>query len=261
MKQRLDVYLVAKGLVQSRERAKELIENGQVLVCGKPAKKAGQPINETDEIQIQGEQNPYVSRGGLKLKKAIDCFGLNLTGKTAMDIGASTGGFTQCMLEHGAKKVYAIDVGTGQLHPSLAENPRVINLEQTNIRFLTPEQAEKADFISIDVSFISLTLVLPAAKAFLKPGGCIVALIKPQFEAGKAKVGKKGVVKDKKTHLAVVREIWDFAKNIGLYPAALDFSPVRGPEGNIEYLVLLSDAPCDNPISPEQVVESSHQSL
>lgn len=262
MKQRLDVYLVSNGLTKSRERAKELIDRAQVLVNGAPAKKAGQNILDTDKIEITGEQNPYVSRGGLKLEKAILTFSLSLSGKTAMDIGASTGGFTDCMLKNGVLKVYAVDVGSGQLDPILLSDSRVINLEKTNIRYLPQESAEKVDFISIDVSFISLMQVLPAAKAFLKAGGEIAALIKPQFEAGKKALNKKGVVKDKKVHLEVVKTILSFAESVGLYAKGLTYSPVRGPEGNIEYLALFSENAQDkNSINAEAIVNESHSVL
>lgn len=262
MKQRLDVYLVSNGLTKSRERAKELIDRAQVLVNGAPAKKAGQNILDTDKIEITGEQNPYVSRGGLKLEKAILTFSLSLSGKTAMDIGASTGGFTDCMLKNGVLKVYAVDVGSGQLDPILLSDSRVINLEKTNIRYLPQESAEKVDFISIDVSFISLMQVLPAAKAFLKAGGEIAALIKPQFEAGKKALNKKGVVKDKKVHLEVVKTILSFAESVGLYAKGLTYSPVRGPEGNIEYLAIFSENAQDKSnINAEAVVNESHSVL
>lgn len=262
MKQRLDVYLVSNGLTKSRERAKELIDRAQVLVNGAPAKKAGQNILDTDKIEITGEQNPYVSRGGLKLENAILTFSLSLSGKTAMDIGASTGGFTDCMLKNGVLKVYAVDVGSGQLDPILLSDSRVINLEKTNIRYLPQESAEKVDFISIDVSFISLIQVLPAAKAFLKAGGEIAALIKPQFEAGKKALNKKGVVKDKKVHLEVVKSVLSFAESVGLYAKGLTYSPVRGPEGNIEYLALFSENAQDkNSINAEAVVNESHSVL
>ena len=262
MKQRLDVYLVSNGLTKSRERAKELIDRAQVLVNGTPAKKAGQNILDTDKIEITGEQNPYVSRGGLKLEKAISSFSLSLSGKTAMDIGASTGGFTDCMLKNGVLKVYAVDVGSGQLDPILLSDSRVINLEKTNIRYLPQESAEKVDFISIDVSFISLIHVLPAAKAFLNAGGEIAALIKPQFEAGKKALNKKGVVKDKKVHLEVVKSVLSFAESVGLYAKGLTYSPVRGPEGNIEYLALFSENAQDKSnINAEAVVNESHSVL
>ncbi|MBR3943299.1 MAG: TlyA family RNA methyltransferase [Clostridia bacterium] len=261
MKQRLDVLLCEKGYAQSRERAKELIENGQVLVCGKTAKKAGQSVEDTVQIEITGEQNPYVSRGGLKLDKAIQAFGLILSDAVAMDIGASTGGFTQCMLKNGAKKVYAVDVGTDQLHQSLKEDVRVINMEKTNIRNLPLTEIEPLDFISVDVSFISLKLVLPKVAEFLKPMGKAVLLIKPQFEAGKQHLNKKGVVKDKKVHLSVVQEIVGFAEQLSLAPLRLDFSPIRGPEGNIEYLLLVQKDGTAASVDAEQTVLKSHEIL
>ena len=262
MKIRLDIYMVENGITSSRERAKELISKGGVSVNGVPAKKAGQAVSETDTITLSIEEIPYVSRGGLKLEKAISEFSLELTNKTAMDIGASTGGFTDCMLKCGAVKVYAVDVGTDQLHESLKTDSRVINLEKTNIRTLPESKAECVDFISIDVSFISLSLVLPHALRFLKENGQIVALIKPQFEAGKAALNKKGVVKDEKIHLSVIKSVIEFAENIGLFVSGLTYSPVRGPEGNIEYLVFLTKKASDNEyISPEQIVKESHQTL
>lgn len=261
MKQRLDVLLCEKGFVQSRERAKALIENGQVLVSGKPAKKAGQSVEETVQIEITGEQNPYVSRGGLKLDKAIKVFGITLSGAVAMDIGASTGGFTQCMLINGATKVYAVDVGTDQLHESLKEDARVINMEKTNIRNLALSDVELLDFISVDVSFISLKLVLPKVAEFLKADGKAIVLIKPQFEAGKQHLNKKGVVKDKKVHLSVVRETAEFAKSLGLGILGLDFSPIRGPEGNIEYLLYVHKNDQSAAFDCEMVVAQSHENL
>lgn len=261
MKIRLDIYLTDSGLASSRTRAKELIESGIVLVNDLPAKKSGQQVEDTDKIELSGRQNPYVSRGGLKLEKAVSVFNLDLDKKTAMDIGASTGGFTHCMLLNGAERVYAVDVGTDQLHESLREDERVINLEKTNIRTLSCDIVPPVDFISIDVSFISLLQVLPTAKNFLKEDGKIVALIKPQFEAGKANLNKKGVVKDKKVHLKVINEILEFSEQIGLFPQKLDFSPVKGPEGNIEYLVLLAKQKTDNDIDASKVVNESHISL
>lgn len=258
MKSRLDIRMTELNLVSSRMRAKELIDEGNVLVNGTPAKKAGQQVDETDKIELTKEQCPYVSRGGLKLEKAIDVFGLDLKGMTCMDIGASTGGFTHVMLLNGAEKVYAVDVGSDQLHPSLKENKRVFNLEKTNIRTLSHDLVPKVDFISIDVSFISLSLVLPNAKSFLKDDGMMVALIKPQFEAGKSALNKKGVVKDIKIHAKVIEEIIAFAKQTDLYPKALDFSPIKGPEGNIEYLVLLTKTETQSEIDIEKVVKNSH---
>ena len=262
MKERLDIYMVKNGLTASRERAKELISKDGVLVNGVPAKKAGQQVLETDEIKLCIEEIPYVSRGGLKLEKAIYEFSLELSGKTAMDIGASTGGFTDCMLKCGMAKVYAVDVGTDQLHESLKCDSRVINLEKTNIRTLPDSEAESVDFISIDVSFISLSLVLPHALRFLKKNGQIVALIKPQFEAGKSALNKKGVVKDKKVHLSVIKSVIEFSENLNLFVSGLTYSPVRGPEGNIEYLIFLTKEKTDSPlVLPEQIVNDSHQTL
>ncbi|MBQ2966676.1 MAG: TlyA family RNA methyltransferase [Clostridia bacterium] len=261
MKQRLDVLLVSLGLCQSRERAKTLIENGQVLLNGNSAKKSGQSVDETVKIEIVGTQNPYVSRGGLKLEKAIDAFKLTLKDKVAMDIGASTGGFTHCMLKNGAKKVYAVDVGKDQLHESLRADERVLNMEKTNIRNLEADKIEPLDFISVDVSFISLKLVLPKVYEFLKPKGLAVLLIKPQFEAGKQHLNKKGVVKDKKVHLTVVREVTAFASQLGLGVLNLSFSPIRGPEGNIEYLLLVQKDAESVGLDLEKVVLNSHEAL
>lgn len=258
MKARLDIRMTELNLVSSRMRAKELIDVGCVLVNGMLAKKAGQQVDETDKIELTKDECPFVSRGGLKLEKAIDVFDLDLKGKTCMDIGASTGGFTHVMLLNGAEKVYAVDVGKDQLHPSLKEDARVINLEKTNIRTLSEDLVPMVDFISIDVSFISLSLVLPCAKSFLKEDGMMVALIKPQFEAGKSALNKKGVVKDIKVHKKVIDEIMNFAKQTGLCPNALDFSPIKGPEGNIEYLLLLTKTECDRKIDTEKVVKDSH---
>ena len=261
MKERLDVYLVKNGIIKSRERAKELITKGGVCVNGSVAKKSGQQVDEADKIEInESLQNPYVSRGGLKMEKAISSFELCLDGMTAIDIGASCGGFTDCMLKNGAKKVYAVDVGYGQLDETLKNDSRVLNLEQTDIRSISVDDLEEVDFISIDVSFISLTKVLPQAKAFLKKDGKIAALIKPQFEAGKSNLNKKGVVKDKKVHITVIQSVTDFAKSIGFSISGLDFSPVRGPEGNIEYLLLLSFGQ-QQEINIKEVVEASHRAL
>lgn len=236
-KKRLDLLLTELGLVPSREKAKALIMAGDVLVNGDRADKAGELYPETVPIQIIGNQLRYVSRGGLKLEKAMQSFGLSLDGCVCMDIGASTGGFTDCMLQNGACKVFSIDVGYGQLAWSLRTDERVVNLERTNVRYLTAEQVpEPIDFASIDVSFISLTLVLPVLHNFLKDGGEVVCLVKPQFEAGKGKVGKKGVVREPEIHLEVLKKILDFCNENGFYVKDIEFSPVKGPEGNIEYL-------------------------
>ena len=239
-KERLDILLVEKGLAGSRERAKRMIMAGEVLVDGQKVDKAGTTVKREAEIRLLGNDIPYVSRGGLKLAKAMETFGLSLVGKTAADIGASTGGFTDCMLQNGAVKVYAIDVGYGQLAWKLRTDERVVNMERTNIRNVTVEMLEgPIDFASIDVAFISLAKVLPVAYELLKDEGEIAALIKPQFEAGKEKVGKKGVVRDPAVHLEVVENIVAFSRELGFAVRGLTFSPVKGPEGNIEYLVWL----------------------
>lgn len=261
---RLDVFLTEQGLAPSREKAKAYIMAGIVYVNNQKSDKAGAIISDEDTVEIRGKKMPYVSRGGLKLEKAVSSFNLDLSGKICMDAGASTGGFTDCMLKNGATKVYSVDVGYGQLAWELRTDERVVNLERTNIRYITEEQVpEKVSFISADLSFISLKLVLPVLKNFLEDNGQIVCLIKPQFEAGREKVGKKGVVRDKSVHEEVISEIYNFAKSIGLYPNGLDFSPVRGPEGNIEYLILLSfsdEILLQEDIVPE-VVNKSHLEL
>lgn len=240
-KERLDVLLVQKGFFETREKARKNIMAGLVFVDGVRVDKAGEKVDVDSNIEIKGNAIPYVSRGGLKLEKALISFNINLKDKVTIDVGASTGGFTDCMLKNGAKKVYAIDVGYGQLAWELRNDPRVVVMERTNIRFVKPDDlAELADFASIDVSFISLKLVLPVVKNLLKNQGEIVALIKPQFEAGREKVGKKGVVRDPDVHREVIKEIIDFAKSIDLKINGLQFSPIKGPEGNIEYLLFLS---------------------
>lgn len=239
-KERLDALLVRRNLVQSRERAKTTIMAGLVLVDGQKIDKAGTMVKPEAEIRVLGDTLPYVSRGGLKLEKAIKEFGVSLQGKVAADIGASTGGFTDCMLQNGAVKVFAIDVGYGQLAWSLRTDERVVNMERTNVRNVTPEQmGQPIDLASIDVAFISLEKVLPAVKAMLQPEGEIVALIKPQFEAGREKVGKKGVVRDAGVHEEVICRVVSQAREMALTPKALTYSPVKGPEGNIEYLIWL----------------------
>lgn len=243
-KERLDVLIYRKGLSTSREKASSQIMSGIVYINGVKVDKPGTKVSVDAEIEIRGTAMPYVSRGGLKLEKALREFSLELKDKVALDIGASTGGFTDCMLQNGAKKVFSIDVGYGQLAWSLRTDSRVVCMERTNIRYVTPDAlGEMADFASIDVSFISLTKVLPAAKQLLKPEGEIVCLIKPQFEAGRDKVGKKGVVRDKAVHIEVIERIIAFAENeTNLTVLGLSFSPIKGPEGNIEYLLYLS---CD----------------
>ena len=237
-KSRLDVLVTAAGLADSREQAKRLIMAGKILAAGQKVEKAGTMIDETAEITLAGEVMPFVSRGGFKLQKAIETFSLDLSGKNALDIGASTGGFTDCMLQHGAAHVVAVDVGYGQLAWKLRTDDRVTNLERKNIRFLRSDDVPYiADFASVDVAFISLTKVLPTVCELLTDDGELVALIKPQFEAGKEFVGKKGVVRDAATHEAVIIRILDFVATIGLYSAGLTFSPIKGPNGNIEFLL------------------------
>ena len=278
MKERLDAAVVARGLVSGRDRAKGIIMAGQVYVDGQKADKPGQQVDETSKIEIRGETLAYVSRGGLKLEKAMETFGLSLTGMVCADIGASTGGFTDCMLQNGASKVYAVDVGTNQLAWKLRTDPRVVCMEKTNIRYLLPEQIEeKPEFASIDVAFISLTKVLLPVKNLLAPGGQVAALIKPQFEAGREKVGKKGVVREKSTHLEVIEKVLSYAVSLGLDVLHLEFSPIKGPEGNIEYLAHLEKterpwseegasweeirARIPAEIDPSALVDAAHETL
>ena len=241
MKERLDVLLVKKGLAESREKAKAIIMSGIVYVDNNKADKAGQTFNEDALIEVRGNTLRYVSRGGLKLEKAMNCFGVTLEGKIAMDVGASTGGFTDCMLQNGAVKVYSVDVGHGQLAWKLRNDERVVCMEKTNIRYVTPDDvADKIDFASIDVSFISLKKVLPAVYDLLTDVGEVVCLIKPQFEAGREKVGKKGVVREQSVHVEVVDMIVSFAREMGFVTLDLSYSPIKGPEGNIEYLLYIT---------------------
>lgn len=241
MTERLDVELVNRGLVESREKGRALIMAGAVFVDGQKAFKAGDKVKDGMSIEIRGAKLPYVSRGGLKLEKSLTVFPVSLENAVCMDIGASTGGFTDCMLLNGARKVYAVDVGYGQLAWKLRNDRRVVNLERTNIRYLDFNLIDDTvDFISADVSFISLRLVLPVAFDLLKEGGEMIALIKPQFEAGRGQVGKKGVVRDIEVHRDVVKKITDFAFEIGFSVKGLDFSPIKGPEGNIEFLMYIS---------------------
>ena len=267
MKERLDVLLVKRGLAPSREKAKAIIMSGIVFVDNEREDKAGTTFDEKVNIEVRGKTLKYVSRGGLKLEKAMDVFGVKIEGKTCMDVGASTGGFTDCMLQNGAVKVYSVDVGHGQLAWKLVQDDRVICMDRTNIRYVTPDQIDDVlDFASIDVSFISLTKVLLPVKNLLKENGQIVCLIKPQFEAGRENVGKKGVVRDKKVHVQVIEKVIEYAMSIGFKILNLDYSPVKGPEGNIEYLIYLEkrpedEAPAHEPVDVRQVVEQSHASL
>ena len=240
MKERLDVLLVKRNLAESREKAKAIIMSGSVFVDGEREDKAGSSFPEDVQIEVKGHTLPYVSRGGLKLEKALENFDVTVEGKVCTDVGSSTGGFTDCMLQNGAVKVFAIDVGRGQLDWKLRQDERVVCMEKTNIRYVTPEDiGEPVDFSSIDVSFISLTKVLEPIHNYLTPEGEIVALIKPQFEAGREKVGKKGVVRERSTHHEVIEKVASYAHSIGFEILNIDFSPIKGPEGNIEYLIHL----------------------
>ena len=263
MKDRLDVLLVKRGLAESREKAKAVIMSGIVYVDGQKEDKAGQTFADTANIEVRGSTLKYVSRGGLKLEKAMECFDVSVKDKVCMDIGASSGGFTDCMLQNGAKKVYAVDVGHGQLAWKLRNDTRVVVMEKTNIRYVKPEDiGESIDFASIDVSFISLSKVLPSAYNLLGERGEIVALIKPQFEAGREKVGKKGVVREKSTHIEVIQNCFAYAKENGFFVRELEFSPVKGPEGNIEYLYhLVKSGDVDSDIDIEAVVNTAHEKL
>lgn len=240
MKERLDVLLIERGFFESREKAKAVIMAGEVFVNGQREDKAGSKFAKDADIEVKGKLLKYVSRGGLKLEKAVEVYGIDLVDKVCIDIGSSTGGFTDCMLQHGAVLVYAIDVGTNQLAWKLREDPRVVSMEKTNIRYVTEEQLpKKADFSSVDVSFISLTKVLPSAICLLKEGAEMVCLIKPQFEAGREKVGKKGVVRDFAVHREVIEMVVNFSVELNFLIKGLTFSPVKGPEGNIEYLLYM----------------------
>ena len=265
MKERLDVLLVSRGLAPSREKAKTMIMEGNVFVNGNREDKAGAQFADDCRIEVRGNTLKYVSRGGLKLEKALIKFNLDLNDKVCMDIGASTGGFTDCMLQNGAAKVYAVDVGYGQFAWKLRTDERVVCMEKTNIRYVTPEMiGDKLDFASVDVSFISLTKVLLPARALLKDGGRMVCLIKPQFEAGREKVGKKGVVRDKAVHEEVIARVLEFAAANGFFVHALEYSPIKGPEGNIEYLVDLEK--CESCVEEGRmdvraVVDAAHAEL
>lgn len=240
MEIRLDLLLVQRNIVSSREKAKDIIKGGQVFINGKSCLKPSQVFSDDAEIEIRGETLKYVGRGGLKLEKAIEVFSLDLKDKVCADIGASTGGFTDCMLQNGARLVYSVDVGHDQLADKLKNDSRVVNLEGINVRYMTHEEIpQQLDFISIDASFISLKLVIPRLSEFLMDSGEMIALIKPQFEAGKSKVGKNGVVKSEKAHISVITELIAFFESIRYSVLGLTFSPIKGPEGNIEYLVRL----------------------
>ncbi len=265
-KERLDVLLVNRGLAASREKAKAIIMSGSVYVDGQKEDKAGQTFPEEANIEVRGSTLKYVSRGGLKLEKAMECFDVSLTGKICMDVGSSTGGFTDCMLQNGAVKVYAVDVGHGQLDWKLRNDPRVICMEKTNIRYVKPDDIEdRIQFSSIDVSFISLTKVLGPVKELLTDDGEIVCLIKPQFEAGREKVGKHGVVRDASVHKEVIDMVMNYAVSINFEVMNLEFSPVKGPEGNIEYLLHLlkhqSGDYSNIPVDSGEIVRKAHETL
>ncbi len=268
MKERLDVLLVKQDLAPTRQKAQALIMEGKVYVNGQKEEKSGSQFDAAESlIEVRGDALPYVSRGGLKLEKALTVFDIDLNGKICMDVGASTGGFTDCMLQNGASKVYAIDVGRGQLDWKLRQDERVICMEKTNIRYVLPADIpDPIDFCSIDVSFISLSKVLPPVRALLKPGADVAALIKPQFEAGRDKVGKKGVVRDAAIHLVVVESVMAFAAEDGYSVRDLTYSPIKGPEGNIEYLIHLKNSVEDLSVDlsvpdPASVVREAHEEL
>lgn len=264
-KTRLDIALFERGFAESREKAKALIMAGIVFVNNQKSDKAGNTVKPDDIIEVRGETLKYVSRGGLKLEKAVESFNISLEGCVCADIGASTGGFTDCMLQNGAAKVYSIDVGYGQLAWKLRTDERVVNLERTNFRYVTREQVpDELDFASVDVSFISLYHIFPTLRTLLKEGGRAVCLIKPQFEAGRENVGKKGVVRDKSVHIAVIEKIIDLIAENNFSLLGLDFSPIKGPEGNIEYLCFIekdekSENRCE--VNAAQVVELSYKAL
>lgn len=265
MKERLDVLLVKRNLAASREKAKAIIMSGNVYVDNQKEDKPGTTFPEESKIEVRGHTLPYVSRGGFKLEKAMKEFQVSVEGKVCTDVGSSTGGFTDCMLQNGAVKVFAIDVGHGQLDWKLRQDERVVCMEKTNIRYVTPEDIDDAlDFASVDVSFISLTKVLGPARALLKDNGQMVCLIKPQFEAGREKVGKKGVVRDKAVHEEVINKVIDFALEIGFSIHNLEYSPIKGPEGNIEYLVYIektNEAVKEESVDVHAVVEAAHGEL
>lgn len=265
-KERLDILLVEKGICSSRERAKTNIMAGKIFVNGHRVDKAGEKVDITSEIIFKGNEIPYVSRGGLKLEKAMKEFDISLEDAVCMDIGASTGGFTDCMLQNGARKVFSVDVGYGQFAWKLRTDERVVCMERTNIRYVTPEDiGERLDFASIDVSFISLKKIMPATVNLLKDTGKVVALIKPQFEAGKEKVGKKGVVRDINVHREVVTDIVEYLLKENLNVLSVSYSPIKGPEGNIEYLVYFTkDKGMQSTFTIENIedtIQESHSNL
>ncbi|HEX3077535.1 MAG TPA: TlyA family RNA methyltransferase [Lachnospiraceae bacterium] len=260
MKERLDVLLVQRNLAESREKAKAIIMSGNVFVNGQREDKAGSTFDEKADIEVKGASMKYVSRGGYKLEKAIDHYGVTLQDKICMDVGSSTGGFTDCMLQNGARKVYAVDVGTNQLAWSLRQDERVVSMEKTNIRYVTKQDIEDSiEFASIDVAFISLTKVLVPVRDLLEDQGHVVCLIKPQFEAGREKVGKKGVVREKSVHIEVIEKIVCYVASIGFTILNLDYSPIKGPEGNIEYLLYIEKAPVTIHVEEEPAREDDEE--
>lgn len=261
-KERLDVALVARGLAETRAKAQASIMSGIVYVNGQKVDKAGTPVAADAALEVRGHTLRYVSRGGLKLEKALELYGFSLENATAVDIGASTGGFTDCMLQKGAKKVFAIDVGYGQLDWKLRNDPRVVNMEKTNVRYLDTDTVDSdVDFISIDVSFISLKLIFPVAAKLLADDGSLVCLVKPQFEAGRSQVGKKGIVRDASVHKEVIENVIGYGKDNGLYSHGLTYSPVTGTKGNIEYLLYMKKTPAETEPDIDGTVEDSHRTL
>ncbi|MBE6903559.1 MAG: TlyA family RNA methyltransferase [Ruminococcaceae bacterium] len=259
---RLDIYLTQNGYAGGRDRAKAMIMAGEVFVNNQRADKAGDTVGPDDTVEVRGNALPFVSRGGLKLQKAMESFGIELEDKICMDIGASTGGFTDCMLQHGAKKVYAVDVGYGQLAWKLRTDEKVVNMERTNIRYVTENEVpDKLNFGSVDVSFISLKLVLPVLYKLSDEKGEAVCLIKPQFEAGREKVGKKGVVRDEKVHKEVIENTLDFTREIGYTILGLDYSPIKGPQGNIEFLMYISKTGQEGEFDIDDLVKRAHNEL
>ena len=262
MKERLDILLVNNGLAESREKAKRTIMAGLVTVDGRLEDKPGSRFDIDSDVQVKGRECPYVSRGGLKLEKAIEEWGVSCDGAVCVDMGASTGGFTDCMLQHGACKVYAIDVGYGQLDYKLRTDERVVNMEKTNIRYLDTSLIEEPiDLISIDVSFISVMHMFPVASQILSEDGKILCLVKPQFEAGREQVGKGGIVREPAIHKEVIEKVIGYASDNDLYPEALSYSPIKGTKGNIEYLLLLSHKKCDNKLDLSGVINAAHSGL
>ena len=262
MKERLDVLLVNNGLAETREKAKRTIMAGLVTVDGRLEDKPGTRFDIDSDVQVKGQECPYVSRGGLKLEKAINEWGVDCKDAVCIDTGASTGGFTDCMLQHGARKVYAIDVGYGQLDYKLRTDERVVNMEKTNIRYLDTSLIEEpVDLISIDVSFISVKHMFPVAAQVLSEDGLILCLVKPQFEAGREQVGKGGIVREPSVHEDVINSVIGYASDNGLYAQELSYSPIKGTKGNIEYLLLLSRKKCDNKVGVSKVVNEAHSGL